>query len=42
MEGMGGKLSEAELRRMKEFSSTPRYDRTPEMLLPEEDEPAEE
>lgn len=37
---MGGKLSEDELRRLQEFSRTPRYDRTPEMLLPDdEDEP---
>lgn len=37
---MGGRLSEDELRRLRKFRDTPRYDRTPEMLLPdEEDEP---
>jgi hypothetical protein len=37
---MGGKLSEDELRRLKEFSSTPRHERRPKMLLPDDgDEP---
>lgn len=39
---MGGMLSEDELRRLKEFSQTPRYDRSPEMLLPDDEDDDED
>lgn len=35
---MGEKLSDEELQRVLEFSKTPRHDRSPEMLLPDEDD----